>query len=527
MKGILTLLFVLLMLLPSAGGTLAQQGSFSNLSSTPDQTIFSYSLNSTYVVNQFGWTSSVVSLDIHNTGAVASQPVPVSVAFPRFYYMTLWDYNVSGLSATPVLSLNTTFYNSTLPSIPAGGNLNVTIGMEFYGLVRSTGGGNYLFPITPVPIVTLPESRVTNATLYFTLPNTVQVVNALNLLQTNFTQIAGKPYSYRYSYTNLTNVYPFPVNVQFNSTNTATFAIFRISNLDRIIKYGLDGSIQVTDELTIMNNDSIELTSIQLTEPVTGTYQIAEGQIHASTYKLSSGVLNLPAPIPYQGVSVLDISYPLNRSSITQGSGGLEINLSRQGLIYPSLVGNYEVTTDLPSGSSVRFLGPSSFANVTSTPSVVLIANVPSEFLLRATFPVAVAGLVVILAVYAVYARGEKSGAEGEVDSVMERKKRIILGLLEDIRLRGEGFTPYAYFTDERKEFEAERNRLNAQINDLRAKAKKDKAYRSPVDRLASFDSKFEQAYKEAKQVLEDKLSGKVNEKQFVEKLDSLRKSLE
>jgi len=526
MKRAFLLLFILLSLTPTAGVVFAQQGAAGNSTSSNQTHIFTYSLNSNYVVNRFGWVSAKIVVDVHNVGYMVSQPTPISIAFPKFYYTSLWSYNISGISAVPVLSQNSTYYNSTLPSIPAGGGLNISIGMEFYGLILSPGGEQYLFPITPIPIVTLPDSSVINATTFFKLPSSVQVINTLSLLQRNFTEVNGNPNYYRYSYTNLTNVYPFPVNVEFNATSTSSFAIFRISNLDRIIKYGVDGSVIVTDELTIMNNDSVELTSVNLTRPVSGTYEIGEGLIHPSPYSLNSGILTLPAPIPYKGVSIVDITYQLNRSSISQTNDGLEINLSKQGLVYPALVGNYEVTTQLPAGSSVRFLGQSSFVNVTSTPSVVLVIKVPSEYLLRPVFPVAVVGLAIALVVYMVYSRTEKEGAEGEVESVIARKKEIILGLLEDIRLRGEGFTPYAYFTDERKQFEAERNRLNSIINDIKAKVKKDKSYRQAVDRLTAVDMKMEQAYKEAKQALEDKLSNKLTERDFMVKIESLRKSL-
>jgi len=40
------------------------------------------------------------------------------------------------------------------------------------------------------------------------------------------------------------------------------------------------------------------------------------------------------------------------------------------------------------------------------------------------------------------------------------------------------GLSPYAFFTEERKQYEEERNRLNVKINSLRETARKDKSYR-------------------------------------------------
>jgi hypothetical protein len=484
-----------------------------------------YTIGSQVYLNQFDQSSIMVTMIINNTGSVASLPESLSLAFPSYYYGGLMSYNYSGATFGVSFYNSSTYFNSTLPSIPAGGGIEVQLGMNVWGLVSEvlTTGVTYDLATTTIPLVLLPGGHVKSATSVVGLPGDVTVSNTNALLAQNFTEIATN--TFFFDYPNATQIGPLPVDVQFTANSgTQSFAIWRISDLERQISVAQDGAVIVNDMVTISNGDKSDLSTVQLSLPTTTSVYISQGLIHPSPYTLATGIVTLPSPVPSGGVSTVDISYTLPSRDISQVQGGQRLDLGNTGVYYPAFWGNYTVTTALPAGAKVQFVTQSTFSNVTVPPDVVLVVSVPSWWTLEPAVPTAFGVALFVVLFVLLYAYRNRGGPEVEVEAVWKDKRRVIHGLLEDIRLRGEGFAPYAYFTDERKSLEEERGRIASKINTLRERAKKEKDYRGPVDLLSNEDARLEQLYREARQALEDKLAGRLQEKEFSQKLEGLLK---
>ncbi|MEM0117337.1 MAG: hypothetical protein QXV32_02715 [Conexivisphaerales archaeon] len=505
-----------------------------------------YRVDSQSYLNSFSYVSVLASIQVNNTGSTATQPEPLSVSFPSYYATHLLSFNSSGITLTESVRNNTLYFTGNLPSIQPGQGMLITLGLRLWGMVSETAPSpgtspTYYFATPSIPKVSLTGGYVYNATSTIGLPSSVTVMSIPNINNSVYSQLATNLYFYVYR--NASNIFPSTVNISFSpsSASTSSFAIYRVDRIVRIITLGQNGQLNVQDYVTILNNDLTALTSVSLTSPASGQFQISAGVVRPRYISLSSGTLSVsncyqaptsapscqPIPVEPRDHATFVIYYTLPSSAITRSSGGLQLNLSKGTLIYPSFYGNYSVLVSLPKGSSYQFLTQSNFTNVASIPPVVVMVNIPFGYQLDPVVGVAFAVLIIVVAVFSIYAVRNRGGPEAQVDSIIKEKKEVITWLLDDIRQRGEGFAPYAYFTEERKQYEEARNRLNAKINILREQARKDKSYRQAVDRLVAEDGKIEQVYRESRQLLEDKLSGKIDESQFRERIRNLQQRLQ
>lgn len=516
----------------------------SNASSCSQNGI-TYRVDSQSYINTFSYVSVLASVQVNNTASTSSCQLPLSIIFPGYYSKYLISYNSSGVALTMFQRNNSLYFNGTLPSIEPGKGILVMLGLTLWGMVyesqtSSSTTPDYTFSTASIPMVYLPGAVITNATSTIGLPSSVTVNNIPAVNRSFYSQIGNNLYFYNYRNSSL--ISSSLVNISFSPTSGSnSFAVYRVVNVTRILTLGQNGAINVQDYVVIQNNDSAALTSLTLTAPAEGQYQISGGVIRPRYISLSSGTLSVsacyslpistpscqPIPVEPHDHATFVIYYSLPSSAIKKTQSGLLVNVSSGTLNYPSLYGSYRVIVSFPEGSNYSFLTQSSFNNISKIPTVLISAKVPFGYQLDPLFAVAVAVLIIFSAVFAIYSVRNKGGIEAEVDDIIRRKKNVVAWLVEDIRQRGEGFAPYAYFTEERKDYEDSRNRLNAKINNLRELAKKDKSYRQAVDRLIQEDAKIEQAYKEARQILEDKLAGRVDEEKFRQKIKELLQRLQ
>jgi|GEM_PF-979042 hypothetical protein len=545
---ILVLLFLPFFALPSAH---SESGEFNSLIinyasnitvSSNTQSGLVYRVDSQSYINQFSYVSVLASVQVNNTASSSSQPAQLSIAFPGYYSKYLLNFNSTGITLSESFSNNTLLFKGMIPSLQPKTGMLVTVGLSLWGMVTESSPPpgvppTYYFATSSIPDVKVSGGTVTNATSTIGLPSSVTVTNIPNINNSIYSQLASNLYFYKYR--NASAIFPSTVNISFspNSASTSSFAIYRVVKVVRIVTLADNGAINVQDYVTIQNNDSAALTSILLTNPSNSQYQISGGVVRPRYISLSSGTISVsscyqpptsapscqPVPVEPHDHATFIIYYSLPSSSISKAQSGIEVNLSKNTLTYPSLYGSYQVVVSLPKGSSYQFLTQNNFSNVRSIPVVLVLLKVPFGYQLDPVLGVAVAVLIIFIAVFSIYSIRNRSGPDAEVDSIIKQKKEVVSWLLEDIRQRGEGFSPYAYFTEERKQYEEERNRLNVKINSLREIARKDKSYRQAVDKLLSEDSKIEQVYRESRQLLEEKLSGKVDEAQFKERIKALQ----
>ncbi|MDG6939980.1 MAG: hypothetical protein JRN39_06230 [Nitrososphaerota archaeon] len=473
-----------------------------------------YSVDQYASVDQFGWVLVNTTLTLTNNGQSPSGPLPVSLLYPTVAKGTLWSYAQSNFDLLPYYSQNSTSFNGTVSSVPAGGTLNATLSLRLRGIILEPYSGVYAVVLTSWPNITLPQGEEANATTTFSLPRGVNVLQTVTQpTSINLTQVpaAGQVWTY----TNKTQ--PFRFGFYFSSSGATSFALYTIESLHRTVVFNPEGGLTVVDRVTILGQDATPLSTITLTDPAKGEYYIAQGAIHASAVKIPNGQVNLPSPIPNGSVSTLIISYALPPNETSRAAGGLGITLG--GLQYPNLVQNYTVDYSFPAGSTVRFLTQRTYANVTGEPVVRLEATVPWSWDLAPALPVGLVGVAFFAALYTVALRRKKAGAPQEL---IDRKKKVVLGLLEDMRLRGEGFIPYTYFSDQRRFLEASRGEVSSRVNEARNRAKTDKSYRGTADTLYAADARLEQIYREGKTALEDKVGGKVSADVFKKKMAEL-----
>jgi len=517
-----------------------------NVTPVGTQTGLIYRVDSQSYINQFSYVSVLASVQVNNTASTISMPSHISIAFPGYYSKYLLTFNTTGITLSESLSNNTLFFNGTLPILQPKTGMMITVGLNLWGMVSESTPPpgvppTYYFATSSIPDVKISGGTVTNATSTIGLPSSVTVTNIPNVNNSIYSQLASNLYFYKYS--NASAIFPSTVNISFspNSASTSSFAIYRVVKVFRLVTIAQNGAINIQDSVTIQNNDSVALTSILLTSPSNAQYQISGGVVRPRYVSLSSGTISIsncyqpptaapscqPFPVEPHDHGTFTIYYSLPSSSLSKTVGGIELNLSKNTLNYPSLYGSYQVAVSLPKGSTYQFLTQNNFSNVRSIPPVLIMLKVPFGYQLDPVLAIAVAVLIFFITVFSIYSIRNRYGPDAEVDSIIRQKKEVILWLLEDIRQRGEGFSPYAYFTEERKQYEEERSRLNVKINSLRELARKDKSYRQAVDRLVSEDSKIEQVYRESRQLLEEKLSGKVNETQFKQRMRGFQKKLQ
>jgi hypothetical protein len=315
---------------------------------------------------------------------------------------------------------------------------------------------------------------------------------------------------------------PYVVLVNFTSS-TADFGLFQILSLERTISMAGDGSVLVTDVLSINNTDTQDVSSLNLTLATSGQYRLREGYVDGGIIDLTSGTASLPVPISANSLQTLTIQYELLSSAVTDKAGTLTIIVGSAALSYANLVQSYSVVYDFPSGTVVQALTPTSFVNQTSMPVVELAAKVPLGWNLYLATPAIVGLLIAAVFIFFLYRRTDLQPFEDDGISIIRAKSDVITSLLEQYRLRGEGFSPFDDYSAKRKALEEEKTKVMARLQDYRARAVKDRAQKAFHDKMAVEDARLEQVYREGKASLEECLAGRLSQKDFEAKIEKLK----
>jgi hypothetical protein len=433
-----------------------------------------------------------------------------------------WGQTSSGTLVSAQETVNTTSYVLSLPSISAGGSAQLLIHVKTWGMVNEFAQGTYTYNLTTFPIVSIPGGALFNATSLISLPLATTVSS--DLTPYGFIQQAPANPTYLQVFAGYSVPIPNVILVNFTASSS-NFGLFQINSVQRTIGMAGDGSVLVTDTISITNFDTQDLTSINLTLAASGAYSLKEGYVDGGSITLISGIVTLPAPISATSSQNLVIRYELPSSAVKDSSGTLTIDVGSGALKYSNLVQLYTVIFSFPSGTVAQATTPTSFVNQTAMPAVVITAKVPLGWNLYLATPAVVGLLIAAVFIFFLYRRTDLQPFEEDGISIIQAKSDVITLLLEQYRLRGGGFSPFDDYSAKRKALEEEKTKVAARLQDYKAKALKDRAQKSFYDKMAVEDARLEQFYREGKASLEECLANRLSQKDFEAKIEKLKLS--
>ncbi|HVP22393.1 MAG TPA: hypothetical protein VMS77_00615 [Conexivisphaerales archaeon] len=481
-----------------------------------------YQVNNTVSIDQFGWVYTDTYVAVNNTGQAATGTLPVNLTFFGLYLPYTWSQSSTSSSVTTQATTNTTSYVLSLPSIAAGGSGQVGLHIKTWGMVNEFTGGTYTYNMTNFPIVQISGAALFNATSGISLPLGTTVSSDL----TQFGYIQQSPANPTYLQVYPSYSVPIPTVLLVNFTaSSVNFGLFQINSVQRTVSLAADGSVLITDALTITNFDTQDMSSLNLTKAASGQFSLKEGYVDGGTISLSNGLLSLPVPISGLSKQNLVLQYKLASGAAKDSSGTLTIDLGAGALNFTNLVQSYVVIMALPSGTVAQASTPTSFTNQTKTPGVVLTAKVPLGWNLYLATPVIVGFLIAAVFLFYLYRRSGLQGYEEEGISILQAKSDVITSLLDQYRLRGEGFSSFDDYSAHRKAFEEEKSKVAARLQDFKAKTLKDRAQKAFFDRVAVEDARLEQVYREGKSTLEELLANRISQKDFERKMEDLEQA--
>jgi hypothetical protein len=496
------------------------QSTFLTVNFTQPSIVYSEAGNVT--VDNFGWTNVDTSLIVTNLGNSATGPLPASMTFFDVFPPITENF-FSTLPVTSSYTADNTIYTFTIPDVPAGQNYTMSLHLRAYGAIGEFSPGTYTYNLTNFPVVQIPNAVLYNATSLISLPLATTVGS--NMQSFGFaTQTTNYP-SYLQGFYNNTAPLPALILVNFTTSSTANFGLYEISSLERTLSLAADGSVLVTDHLLIFNHDTQDLSYINLTVPAFGSFNLLEGLVNGGVVDLSTGLLSLKAPISARSEQNVVLQYKLPASAVNDAGGTLTLTIGSGALVYRNVVRSYTVDTNFPSGTVTQATPSTSFANVTVLPAVTITAKVPFGWNLYTITPVVAALLIAAVFIFFLYRQPGVEEFEEEGTSVMQDKAAVVSALLEQYKLRGEGFSSFDDFSAKRKALEEDKNRVSVRLQDFRARSARDRAQKAFYDKMAVEDARLEQLYREGKQALEEKLAGRMPLKDFSTKLTRLRES--
>jgi hypothetical protein len=479
-----------------------------------------FSVNNTVSIDNFGWIYTDTAVTVNNTGQAASGILSANLTYFGLYVPYTWSQSSSGTLVSTQATNDTTSYLLSLPSIEAGGSAQLLLHLKTWGMVNEFTDGAYTYNLTNFPIVTIPGGALFNATSLISLP--VATTVSSDLTQYGFVQQAPANPTYEQIYTDYSVPIPSVLLVNFTASS-ADFGLFQINRVQRTVGMAGDGSVLITDTISITNNDTQDLSSINLTLAASGQYTLKEGYVDGGSISLSSGIISLPVPISALSRQNLVIQYELPSSAVKDNSGTLTIDIGSGALRYSNLVQSYSVIFSFPSGTVAQASTPTMFVNQTVMPAVVLTAKVPLGWNLYLATPAIVGLLIAAVFIFFLYRRTDLQPFEEDGISIIQAKAAVITSLLEQYRLRGEGFAPFDDYSAKRKSLEEEKTKVTARLQDYKARSLKDKAQKSFYDKMAVEDARLEQLYREGKASLEECLASRLSQKDFDAKIEKLK----
>jgi hypothetical protein len=389
-------------------------------------------------------------------------------------------------------------------------------------MVNEFTGGTYTYNLTNVPIVTIPGATIYNATSTISLPLGVTVSSGLTSL--GFVEESSNYPTYTQYFTDYSSPTSSRVLVNFTASSS-NFGLFQIDSVQRTISLAGDGSVLVTEVVTVRNFDTQDVSAINLTHPASGQFSLREGYVDGGAVSLLTGVLTLPVPISGSSLQSFVLQYTMRSSAVKDNGGTLTIDVGKGALNYTNMVKSYNVLLSFPSGTVAQASTPTSYVNQTIMPDVVLTAKVPLGWNIYLVTPALVGVLIAAVFLFFFFRRADLRPFEEEGLSIIKEKSDIVTSLLEQYRLRGEGFSSFDEFSAHRRSLEEERTKTSGRLQDYKAKAIKDKAQKAFFDRMAVEDVRLEQLYREGKVSLEERIAGRLSPKDFDVKMEALKAS--
>ena len=484
------------------------------------QPLILFTVNNVVAIDNFGWVYTDTAVIVNNTGQAASGVLSANLTYFGQYLNYTWGESTSSTLISTQATNETTSYILSLPSIDAGGSYQLLLHLKTWGMINEFTAGTYTYNLTNFPIVSIPGGVVFNATSLISLPLATTVSS--DLTQYGFVLQAPANPTYEQSFSGSSVPVPTDLLVNFTASST-NFGLFQIDSIQRTVGMAGDGFIQVTDAVTITNFDTQDISSINLTLAALGQYRLKEGLVDGGTISLASGTVSLPAPISANSQQNLVIQYELPSSAVKDNSGTLTIDVGSGALNYTNLVQSYSVIFSFPSGTVAQASTPTSFVNQSVMPAVVLTAKVPLGWNLYLATPAIVGLMIAAVFIFFLYRRTDLQPFEEDGVSIIRAKSDVITSLLEQYRLRGEGFSPFDSYSASRKALEEEKTKVAARLQDYKAKALKDRAQKSLYDKMAVEDARLEQLYREGKVSLEECLAGRLSQKDFEAKIEKLK----
>ncbi|MGA1975535.1 MAG: hypothetical protein ABSG92_07860 [Conexivisphaerales archaeon] len=482
-----------------------------------------YFVNNTVTVDNFGWVYIDTLVTINNTGQSGTGTLPLNMTFYGSYQPYLWNESSSVPVSSTQLGNGIESYIFNLPSIVAGGSGQLLFHMKTWGTVNEYTAGTYTYNLTTFPTVDIQGALLYNATSTISLPSGATLSSDLSPYY--FVQLPPSNPVYEQIW-NTTYIAPSTMVIPVNFTaSSPDFNLFQITSLERTIGLAGDGSVLVTDHLSITNYDTQALSEINLTLPASGQYEMREGLVNGGIVDLSAGTITLPVSIAATSMQDFVITYELPRSAVSDNGGTLTINLGAGALNYSQLVQDYSVIFGFPSGTVAQASTPTSFVNQTTMPSVVITAKVPLGWNLYLATPVIVGILIAGLFVFFLYRRRNIQPIEEEGISIVKAKSDVIISLLEQCRLRGEGFSSFEEYSTRRKALEEEKSKVALRLQDFRAKSLKDRSQKALYERIAAEDARLEAIYREGKAALEECIANRLPKGEFEAKIEKLEAS--
>lgn len=479
-----------------------------------------FSVNNTVAIDGFGWVHTDTTVTVNNTGQAATGNLDANLTYFGLYVPYTWNQSSSSTLISTQETNDTTSYILSLPSIAAGGSAQLLLHLKTWGMINEFTAGTYTYNLTNFPIVDIPGGGLDNATSVISLPVGTTVSSALT--QYGFVQQPPANPTYEQFFTDYTEPVPTVYLVNFTATSSDNFGLFQIDSVQRTVGMAGDGSVLVTEIVSITNFDTQDLSTFNLTLPISGQYSLKMGWVDGGYITLSDGLITLPVPISASSLQNLVIQYTLPSSAVKDNSGTITIDLGAGALNYTNLVQSYSVIFSFPSGTVAQASTPTSFVNQSVMPEVVLTAKVPLGWNLYLAAPAIVGLLIAAVFIFFLYRRANLEPFEEDGVSIIQAKAAVITSLLEQYRLRGEGFSSFDDYSAKRRSLEEEKTKVNARLQEYKVKGLKDKAQKSLYEKMAVEDARLEQLYREGKVSLEECLASRLSQKDFDAKIQKL-----
>jgi hypothetical protein len=499
-------------------------------------------VQSTYVLNRYGFATAIVTVKVKNNGTDAIQATGsggIKIGFGSNLTSLITDASLTSGYNWSNSSSDGSFLITGGGTLPAGNSTSFVLTVLFGEVTSQISNGTLQVIVLAAPYV---SAKLTSLLSIIQMPASTTLAFAPSGFATTST---GTNTTYTRTQDNLTTTSASDVFRMIEQYSLQDFHPLLVYSASRVISFSTSSVPQVQDTISFENLGTTEIQTLYVAPLTSSDGSITvepAGEpplLNPASVLLTNFGIDLASAqgenlVPVRGNYTIVYQYPLDQKYFKVSGDSVSLQIPRAPPI-ATYVKSYTIRLSLPEGTKVVWSGPvgvtltaKSPFNVGYTLSIgwALNAGVPGASVL---FVVLLLGLFISRTTTTEEEETEEETATERASAMIkafEDKTSLINQLLAEIPNRDPNERDKAYFDELRGRLDAYRSRALQRLNEVKQKSTTQKFF-DLLNQLHTTEREVDRAAKDTLNLYEQYYTNRMRKEVFDRLLPSYRRRLE